>query len=54
MSAMPHLPDTHFGTERQQVAEAVVTLAVQQRPDLVVLSGDIAQCGRPAQWHEGT
>lgn len=50
MGVVLHLSDTHFGTERPVVAEAVVTLAAQQRPDLVVLSGDITQRGRPAQF----
>jgi 3',5'-cyclic AMP phosphodiesterase CpdA len=50
MCVVLHLSDTHFGTERPQVVEAVVTLAKQQRPDIVVLSGDITQRARPAQF----
>jgi 3',5'-cyclic AMP phosphodiesterase CpdA len=50
MSAVLHLSDTHFGTERPQVVEALVALAAQQQPDLVVLSGDITQRARPAQF----
>ncbi len=50
MSVLLHLSDTHFGTEQPQVLEAVVALAAQQRPDAVVLSGDITQRARPDQF----
>ena len=50
MSVLLHLSDTHFGTERPQVVKALVSLAVQQRPDVVVLSGDITQRARPHQF----
>lgn len=50
MSVLLHISDTHFGTEQPRVVEALVTLAAQQRPDLVVLSGDITQRARPAQF----
>ena len=41
MSVLLQISDTHFGTEQPQVVEALVALAAQQRPDVVVLSGDI-------------
>jgi 3',5'-cyclic AMP phosphodiesterase CpdA len=50
MSVILHLSDTHFGTERAPVLESLVALAARQRPDLVVLSGDITQRARPAQF----
>lgn len=50
MSVLLQISDTHFGTEQGAVAEALGTLAHQQRPDLVVLSGDITQRARPAQF----
>lgn len=50
MSVLLHLSDTHFGTEQPQVVEALVALAAQQRPDGVVLSGDITQRGQPEQF----
>jgi len=50
MSVLLQISDTHFGTERQQVVEALVALAAQQRPDVVVLSGDITQRARPEQF----
>ena len=50
MSVLLHLSDTHFGTEQPRVVEAVVALAAQLRPEVVVLSGDITQRARPAQF----
>jgi 3',5'-cyclic AMP phosphodiesterase CpdA len=50
MSVVLQISDTHFGTEQPAVVEALVTLAARQRPDLVVLSGDITQRARPAQF----
>jgi len=50
MSVLLHLSDTHFGTEQPQVVEALVALAAQQRPDVVVLSGDITQRASAAQF----
>ncbi len=50
MSVLLHISDTHFGTERPAVVDALVALAVQQRPDVVVLSGDITQRARPSQF----
>lgn len=50
MSVLLHIADTHFGTERPAVVEALIDLAARQRPDLVVLAGDITQRARPAQF----
>ena len=50
MSVLLQISDTHFGTEQAPVVEALATLASQQRPDVVVLSGDITQRARPAQF----
>ena len=50
MSVVLHLSDTHFGTEQAPVVEALVALTRQQQPDLVVLSGDVTQRARPAQF----
>jgi 3',5'-cyclic AMP phosphodiesterase CpdA len=43
MSVLLHVSDSHFGTEQAPVVEALAALARQQRPDLLVLSGDITQ-----------
>lgn len=50
MSLLLHLSDTHFGTEQAAVTEALLALTQQQRPELLVLSGDITQRARPAQF----
>jgi len=50
MSVLLQISDTHFGTERPHVVEALVALATQLQPDVVVLSGDITQRARPAQF----
>ena len=50
MSVLLQVSDPHFGTERTPVVEALVALAAQLRPDLVVLSGDITQRARAEQF----
>lgn len=50
MTVLLQVSDPHFGTERAIAVDALVALARQQRPDLVVLSGDITQRARPAQF----
>lgn len=43
MTLLLQVSDPHFGAERPQVVEALVRFALRQRPDLLVLSGDITQ-----------
>ena len=50
MSVLLQISDPHFGTEQAPVVDALLTLAHAQRPDLVVLSGDITQRARRAQF----
>ena len=50
MSLLMQVSDTHFGTEQPAVVEALAALARQQQPDVLVLSGDITQRARPAQF----
>jgi len=50
MSTVLQLSDPHFGTERPLVVQALVAFARQQRPDLLVLSGDITQRARQTQF----
>ncbi|MBA4265138.1 MAG: DNA repair exonuclease [Comamonadaceae bacterium] len=50
MSVLLQISDLHFGTEQPTVLEALVALARQQGPDLLVLSGDITQRARTAQF----
>jgi 3',5'-cyclic AMP phosphodiesterase CpdA len=50
VSVLLQISDSHFGTEQPPVIEALVNLAAQQRPDVVVLSGDITQRALPSQF----
>ena len=50
MSLVLQISDPHFGTEQPPVVEALALLAHKERPSLVVLSGDITQRARPAQF----
>ena len=50
MTLLLQISDTHFGTEQPPVVEALVRLAHEQAPDLVVLSGDITQRARRKQF----
>jgi 3',5'-cyclic AMP phosphodiesterase CpdA len=52
MSLLLQISDPHFGTEQPAVAEALVQLAHAQRPDLLVLSGDITQRARARQFSD--
>ncbi len=50
MSILLQISDSHFGTEQAPVVDALALLARQQRPDVLVLSGDITQRAQPAQF----
>lgn len=50
MSVVLQISDPHFGTEQPPVVEALALLARKEKPDLVVLSGDITQRARPDQF----
>jgi 3',5'-cyclic AMP phosphodiesterase CpdA len=52
MTVVLQISDPHFGTEIPAVVEALVALSREIRPDLVVLSGDITQRARRAQFAE--
>lgn len=52
MSVLLQISDPHFGTEQSPVVEALATLSLQQRPDLLVLSGDITQRARRGQFRD--
>ena len=45
-----HLSDTRFGTEQPEVADALVRLALSERPQVVVASGDITQSAQPEEF----
>jgi 3',5'-cyclic AMP phosphodiesterase CpdA len=50
MSVLLHISDPHFGTEVAPVARALLALGRSLEPDLIVVSGDITQRARRAQF----
>ena len=50
MSVVLQISDPHFGTEQAPVVAALLQLHAQQRPDVIVVSGDITQRARRAQF----
>jgi 3',5'-cyclic AMP phosphodiesterase CpdA len=50
VSILVQISDTHFGTERVPVVEAVIAFVEVLRPDVVVLSGDITQRAHRGQF----
>lgn len=50
MSVLLQISDPHFGTEQPQVVRALLELHRQERPGVVVLSGDITQRARRGQF----
>lgn len=50
MSTLLQVSDPHFGTDQEPVVNALVELAAQLAPEIVVLSGDVTQRARRAQF----
>jgi len=50
MTTLIQISDTHFGTEQPQVVDALVELVHEQTPELALVSGDITQRARRAQF----
>lgn len=50
MTVLLQVSDPHFGTERPRVVAALERFSQALRPDLLLLSGDITQRARPAQF----
>lgn len=50
MRTIAHLSDLHFGTEQPAVVEELVADLAARRPSLVVISGDLTQRARRAQF----
>lgn len=50
MTLLVQISDPHFGTERAPVLEALVRFVRDQKPTIAVLSGDITQRARAAQF----
>lgn len=51
MTVLLHLSDPHFGTEQPPVLQALQQLVREQSPEVLVLSGDITQRARRAQFN---
>ncbi len=53
MRNLLHCSDVHFGPPHlPEVTEGLLELAARRRPDLVVVSGDLTQRAKPAQFRE--
>ena len=50
MTRLLQISDTHFGTEQPRVMAALLALAHAEKPDVLVLSGDITQRASAAQF----
>jgi 3',5'-cyclic AMP phosphodiesterase CpdA len=50
VSVLLHISDPHFGTERVEVVAALQRLAAELAPECIVVSGDITQRARRAQF----
>jgi 3',5'-cyclic AMP phosphodiesterase CpdA len=50
MSVVMQISDTHFGTEQDEVVEALLRMFGEEKPELVILSGDITQRARRSQF----
>jgi 3',5'-cyclic AMP phosphodiesterase CpdA len=50
VTTLLQISDPHFGTEQPDTVDALVSLAHEHRPGLVVLSGDITQRARRGQF----
>lgn len=50
MTRIAHLSDPHFGTEVPGLPESLARHLATLRPDLILLSGDLTQRARPAQY----
>jgi 3',5'-cyclic AMP phosphodiesterase CpdA len=50
MTLLLHISDTHFGTDEPHVTRAIKALVDEQGPDALILSGDITQRARTAQF----
>jgi 3',5'-cyclic AMP phosphodiesterase CpdA len=52
MRAIAHISDLHFGRHDPEIADALLASLNGQRPDLVVVSGDLTQRARDREFRE--
>ena len=50
MTTLLQISDMHFGTEQAPVMQALLALASEKKPNVLVVSGDITQRATPAQF----
>lgn len=50
MTVLLQISDAHFGTELPQAVDALRRLVLDERPDVVVWTGDLTQRARPEQF----
>ncbi len=50
MHVILHLSDTHFGTEREHVKDALIELSGELGPDIALFTGDVTQRARAKQF----
>ncbi len=53
MPSILHISDVHFGPPHERArAKAILELAEERRPDLVVIAGDLTQRAKPGQFRQ--
>ncbi len=52
MRTVAHVSDLHFGRHDPAIAEALLASLAEHRPDLVIVSGDLTQRARSAEFAE--
>ena len=52
MARLIHLSDLHFGAHDDRLVEAVAARVDEEKPDLVIVSGDFTQRARTAQFEQ--
>jgi 3',5'-cyclic AMP phosphodiesterase CpdA len=52
VKVLAHLSDLHFGRSDARRVSSLVSVLGELRPDLIVISGDLTQRARPAQFRE--
>jgi 3',5'-cyclic AMP phosphodiesterase CpdA len=52
MRTLAHLSDLHFGRTDAALIEPLLVAVGAQRPDCVVISGDLTQRARPGEFHQ--
>ncbi|BAV64482.1 metallophosphoesterase family protein [Sphingobium cloacae] len=54
MARIAHLSDLHFGAHDDRIVTAAEAWLLEKRPDLVVISGDLTQRARVAQFRQAS